>query len=337
MPEIMGKKSTKILLIIGILVIGFLPQNSFADLIELIQQGDNALKTGNKKTAETAFTKALELDPENYRLLKSLGEIKFETGQYAEAEKLVTRILAMPITRGRNVLVHLKGESEPLEAELVDETVMMIPADAGAAESGDAGKFLKGLVIEPIPHYRLFFKKAGKIKLVPKRSTRIEYVGVPPRIHEKMVIQLAKIKKLIIAASGSRVDAQLIAGSEEHEPERLLDRELLAGRRLARHLVALAITQNRRCVADLEAVTYLHGWMVHLLEMEVPGKDDELLGGSKLQGVLEPENRSPPVVVPDDALAALGIAARHAFGPEDQQAHAEYQYELPETDVEHLA
>ena len=59
-------------------MIGFLPQNSFADLIELTQQGDNALKTGNMKTAETAFAKALELDPENYRLLKSLGEIKFE-------------------------------------------------------------------------------------------------------------------------------------------------------------------------------------------------------------------------------------------------------------------
>jgi len=203
----MGKKSTKILLIIGILVIGFLPQNSFADLIELIQQGDNALKTGNKKTAETAFTKALELDPENYRLLKSLGEIKFETGQYAEAEKLVTRILAMPITRGRNVLVHLKGESEPLEAELVDETVMMIPADAGAAESGDAGKFLKGLVIEPIPHYRLFFKKAGKIKLVPKRNVRIQYVGVPPRIHEKMEILLTEIKKQILATSGAATEA----------------------------------------------------------------------------------------------------------------------------------
>ena len=110
MPEIMGKKSTIILLIIGILIIGFLPQNSFADLNDLIQQGDSALKTGNIKIAEKAFAKALELDPENYLLLKSLGEIKFEKGQYAEAKKLVTRILAMPITRGRNVLVHLKGD-----------------------------------------------------------------------------------------------------------------------------------------------------------------------------------------------------------------------------------
>ena len=101
-PEIMVKKSTNILLIIVILIVVFLPQNSFADLNELIQQGDSALKTGNIKIAEQAFAKALELDPENYRLLKSLGEIKFEKEQYAEAEKLVTRILAMPITRGRN-------------------------------------------------------------------------------------------------------------------------------------------------------------------------------------------------------------------------------------------
>ena len=142
-PEIIGKKSTIILLIIGILIIGFLPQNSFADLNDLIQQGDSALKTGNIKIAEKAFAKALGLDPENYLLLKSLGEIKFEKGQYAEAEKLVTRILAMPITRGRNVLVHLKGESEPLEAELVDETVMMIPANADARGEPRRGRISK--------------------------------------------------------------------------------------------------------------------------------------------------------------------------------------------------
>jgi len=205
----MGKKSTNILFIIGILVIGFMPPNSFADLIELIQQGDNALKVGNVKTAETAFAKALELDPANYRLLKSLGEIKFETGQYAEAEKLVTRMLDLPITKGRDVLVHLKGESEPLEAELVDETVMMIPENVDAAENDVAEKFLTGPVIDPIPHYRLFFKKAGKIKLVLKRNARIQYVGIPPRIHEKMEILLAKIKKQIIATSG--------AGTEEVE------------------------------------------------------------------------------------------------------------------------
>ena len=191
------------MLVIGLLVVGFLPQNSFADLIELIHQGDNALKTGNMKAAETAFAKALELDPKNYRLLKSLGEIKFKTGQYAEAEKLVTRMLDMPITRGRNVLVHLKGGSEPLEAELVDETVMMLPVDAGAAGNGNAGKFLKGPVNNPIPHYRLFFKKSGKIKLVPKRNARIQYLGVPPRVHEKMVILLAEIGKQIIATSGA--------------------------------------------------------------------------------------------------------------------------------------
>jgi len=34
-PEIMDKKSTNILLKIGILIFGFLPQNSFADLNEL--------------------------------------------------------------------------------------------------------------------------------------------------------------------------------------------------------------------------------------------------------------------------------------------------------------
>ncbi|MEE9258696.1 MAG: tetratricopeptide repeat protein, partial [Nitrospinaceae bacterium] len=102
-------------------------ESSSADIIELIQQGDKALQDNDIKTAEKAFTKALELDPENYRLLQSVAEIKFKIGEYAEAEKLANRVLAMPIAKGRNVLVHLEGESEPLEAEMVDETVMMFP------------------------------------------------------------------------------------------------------------------------------------------------------------------------------------------------------------------
>jgi formylglycine-generating enzyme required for sulfatase activity len=86
---------------------------------------------------------------------------------------------------------------------------MMIPVDAGAAENGDFEKFLKEPLNAPMPHYRLFFKKAGKIKLVLKRNVRIQYVGIPPRTHEKMVILLVKIKKQIIATSG--------AGTEEAE------------------------------------------------------------------------------------------------------------------------
>ncbi len=200
-PEIMGKKPIKILLMAVALVISCQSESSSADVIELIQQGDKALQDNDIKTAEKAFTKALELDPENYRLLQSVAEIKFKIGEYAEAEKLANRVLAMPIAKGRNVLVHLEGESEPLEAEMVDETVMMFPTVTEDMKKGGLEKFLKSPVLEKIPHYRLFFKKTGKMKLVPKVRARIQYVGVSHAVHEKMEILLRKAKKQIIASS----------------------------------------------------------------------------------------------------------------------------------------
>ena len=170
---------------------------------ELIQQGDKAFKIKDFKSAETAYTKALELDPQNFKVLKSLAEIKFKTEKYTDAEKLVTRLLAFPISIGRSVLVHLLGETEPLEAELVDETVMAVPLVDKEAPKNVKEEYLKFSIGERIPHYRFFFKKAGKMKLVLKATTRIQYVGVPPRVHEKMELYLAEIKKKIIASSTS--------------------------------------------------------------------------------------------------------------------------------------
>lgn len=196
----MGKKSTKVLFLIATFVIYWPPANSLADINELIQQGDDALKINNIQFAENAYTKALALDPENFRVMRSLAEIKFNAKKYSEAEKLVTRILALPIGIGRSVLVHLKGEAEPLEAELVDETVMMKPMVPKDEPKGVEEKYLAFPVGEKIPHFRLFYKKTGKMKLVPKMIARIQYVGVPPRDHEKMVIFLTEIKKKIIAS-----------------------------------------------------------------------------------------------------------------------------------------
>jgi sulfatase modifying factor 1 len=196
-------KSIKILLFIAAFIIYFQPVNSLAGISELIQQGDDALKSNDIKSAETAYTKALKLDPENFRVLKSLAEIKFEAKKYSEAETLVTQILAAPISIGRSVLVHLAGETEPFEAELVDETVMALLMVAKEAPKSVKEEYLKFPVGERIPHYRFFFKKAGKMKLVPKATTRIQYVGVPPRVHEKMELLLAEIKKQIIASTSS--------------------------------------------------------------------------------------------------------------------------------------
>ncbi len=196
-------KSTKILFLIAIFIIYWQPENSFADISELIQQGDAAFKVNDFKSAETAYSKVLELDPENYKVLKSLAEIKFKTKKFVDAEKLVAQILAAPISIGRSVLVHLTGETEPLEAEIVDETVMATPAISKDELNGVKEKFLKFPVGEKIPHYRLYLKKSGKMKLVPKVAARIQYVGVPPRVHEKMTLFLAEIKKEIIASNSS--------------------------------------------------------------------------------------------------------------------------------------
>jgi formylglycine-generating enzyme len=201
--NIVKNKSTKILLFIAAFIIYWQPVNSLAGITELIQQGDEAFKTNDIKSAETAYSKALELDPKNFRVLKSLAEIKFKAKKYSEAEKLVTQVLAAPISIGRSVLVHLAGETESLEAELVDETVMAIPVVSKNLSKNVKEKYLKFPVGEKIPHYRFFFKKAGKMKLVPKVTTRIQYVGVPPRVHEKMELFLAEIKKKIIASTSS--------------------------------------------------------------------------------------------------------------------------------------
>ncbi len=197
----MKKKSKKILFVIAAFIIYFQPPNVLANISELIQKGDEAFKTKDFKSAETAYNKVLKLDPENFRVLESLAEIKFKTKKYSEAEKLVARLLTAPISIGRSVLVHLVGESKPLEAELVDETVMAIPMAAEKTQKNVKEEYLKFPIGEKIPHYRFFFKKAGKMKLVPKATSKIQYVGVPPRVHEKMELLLTKIKKKIIATN----------------------------------------------------------------------------------------------------------------------------------------
>ena len=100
------------------------PAPVFAGAVELIQQGDKAFATKDFQNAEKPYEQALELEPDNYRLIYSLAEVKSQLGKYDEAEALANRVLARPLAKGRNVRVYLEGESEPLEAELVDENVM---------------------------------------------------------------------------------------------------------------------------------------------------------------------------------------------------------------------
>ena len=135
------------------------PALEFADAADLIQQGTQAIDKKDLQSAERALSKAMELEPNNYRVMELLAVVKAQLRKYDEAEKLAIQILAMPIGKGRNVLVHMEGGSQPLEAELIDERVMASPQIEDLM-----GKFIKKPVSpEPILHYRLYFKKIEKI------------------------------------------------------------------------------------------------------------------------------------------------------------------------------
>jgi len=180
------------------------PVAVFADEVtHLIHQGDQALLEKNLPSAEKIFTEALEMEPDNYRIIISLAEIKEKLEKYEEAKNLAKQILDMPEARGRQVLVYLEGETEPLEASVVDETVMMFPKPKSEQQPNPMDKFLKQPVQEPVPHYRLFFKKSGKMRLIPKSEAKIKYIGVPRRTQEKMRDFLKRVHKKIIAAAGT--------------------------------------------------------------------------------------------------------------------------------------
>ena len=190
---------------IGFTFFFILPGQSLSqqDASDLIYQGDQAFQQKNYVAAEKLFTEAMARGTENYRILFSLAKAKNQLKKYEEAIQLAERILAMPLSRGAAVLVYRKGESEPEEAEVVDETVIIAPNVSDQQEDTEASQFLKAPITHPIPHYRLFFKKSGKIRLVPKMEVTLKYLGVPPRTHEKVKEFLTQVKKKIIVSSGT--------------------------------------------------------------------------------------------------------------------------------------
>ena len=73
------------------LVIIFSSSNVLANVSELLSQGDNHRVMGDYPLAEKAYTGALEKEPKNYRILKSLVEVKVFLEKYAEAEPLAKK------------------------------------------------------------------------------------------------------------------------------------------------------------------------------------------------------------------------------------------------------
>ncbi|MFQ5443852.1 MAG: SUMF1/EgtB/PvdO family nonheme iron enzyme, partial [Nitrospinales bacterium] len=182
---------------ISLFVILFWCGNALAENTNLISQGGQALKQKDFSKAEEIFLKAVEMNPEGYRALKALAEIKVSFEKYDEANALIDRLLALEVTGGRKVLTFFEGKPEPLEAELVDETVWR----RGVAKSS-MEKFFKPAPPGLVEHYRLFFLKTGKVELIPKSQVQIKYVGIPRIIRERVVELQEKVKKKIITAAG---------------------------------------------------------------------------------------------------------------------------------------
>ncbi|GJL77337.1 MAG: hypothetical protein NPINA01_03260 [Nitrospinaceae bacterium] len=200
----------------------FWPVQAYCDLAETLASGDLAFERKEYAIAEKAYTAALEKNPDNFRVLKSLAETKVGLKKFKEASDLIDRILAMPVSNGKKVLVTLEGESEPLEAELVDETVIL--KEAG---KNNMRNYLNPVSSDPVPHYRFFFFKAGKMELVAKHRAKFDYIGVPLAAREQVLELQGEVKTHLIQASGSSGPSEMVRveggcfqmGSDKGEPD----------------------------------------------------------------------------------------------------------------------
>jgi sulfatase modifying factor 1 len=200
----------------------FWPIQAFCDNSKSISLGDQAVAIRDHLKAEKIYTQVLEKDPENFRVLKSLAEVKIVLKKFKEANDLLGRILAMEVYKGKKVLVTLEGESEPLEAELVDETVIL-----KEDSKNNMRNYLTPVLSEPVPHYRFFFFKSGKMELVAKHRAEFKYAGVPERVREEVTLMQGQVKMQIIQSEGSSGPVEMVSlkggcfkmGSSKGEPD----------------------------------------------------------------------------------------------------------------------
>ena len=89
--------------------------NIFANVPELLAQGDNYRLMGDYLLAEKAYTEALAKEPKNYRILKSLVEVKVTLEKYADAKPLAEKILALKVMLQKKVKVFVVGQSDALK------------------------------------------------------------------------------------------------------------------------------------------------------------------------------------------------------------------------------
>ncbi|MDH3257723.1 MAG: SUMF1/EgtB/PvdO family nonheme iron enzyme [Nitrospinota bacterium] len=195
-----------VLLIAGLMAIS--PGIAKADDVDLLQSGEKAFSAGKYQEAEQFFSEAVAKAPDDHKVLRVLAETKMKLEKFQEAETLIDRILKMPVVKGRNVLVFIEGDPNPHEAELVDETVMII--DKSADEKVEESQsFIRGDVGKEVPHYRVYMIKTGKMKLLPKDKTRIQYKGIPTATHDLALTLKAQIQKNLISTQHVRADEEV--------------------------------------------------------------------------------------------------------------------------------
>ena len=199
--------------------------NQYSDLME---SGKDALIAKNYKVAEGFFKKALEVQPGNYLAIRDLAKIKIELNKLHEALALLNDLLKLPIAKGRDIHIYLEGDPKPHIAELVDETVMVIDKST-QQKNEELSKFLKGDPNKPVPHYRIYLKETGKMKLLPKSKNRIKYFGIPASTREKITSLKNQVKKKIIASIKVKPKEEMVSikagcflmGSKVGDPDEL--------------------------------------------------------------------------------------------------------------------
>ena len=180
---------------------------------KIFTKGEKAFASGEYQEAEKSFGQILEKDPDNYKLLRAQANTKIKLEKFQEAETLLDKILAMPESRGRNVLVFEKGSSKGRKAELVDETVMILD-DLGYVDADhvdeDISEFVKEDAVEPVPHFRVYIMSSGKMELLPKSKHRIQYHGIPTATREQVTALKAEVQKMTISTQQEKPTDEMI-------------------------------------------------------------------------------------------------------------------------------
>jgi formylglycine-generating enzyme required for sulfatase activity len=103
-------------------------------------------------------------------------------------------------------MVTVEGDPEPFEAEIVDERV--VTPDSGR---NNMRNYMDGETKKPIPHYRLFNMKTGKMLLIPHKDAKVKYKGVPTRIYAYVQDLHAKVENQLISMAGTKGTVEMMA------------------------------------------------------------------------------------------------------------------------------